>query len=101
MTLWPNVFSPRLFPSSGVCSRLAERVAGWPPTAHSGRVALLAAAVSEHLGLSDEQVREACRAGLLHDLGKVFVPRAVRHKAGPLSAQNGSGCSGTPWTAPV
>lgn len=67
--------------------QLARRAAGWPPTSHAGRVALLAANVARNFGLSPAEVREVCLAGLLHDVGKLFVPREVREKVGPLSAQ--------------
>ncbi len=68
--------------------RLAQHAAQWSPTAHTGRVALLAVAVAWQLGLSPAQVREVCLAGLLHDLGKLLIPTRVRRKAGPLSGQD-------------
>ncbi|MDL2345241.1 HD-GYP domain-containing protein [Deinococcus sp. MIMF12] len=60
------------------------RAIGWPPTAHSGRVACLAGAVARDLGLSPAQIREAYLAGLLHDSGKLLVSGRVRRKAGAL-----------------
>ncbi len=83
MTLGPHAL-PSLFPPVGL---VRSRVARWPLTAHAGRVAPLAAAVAEHLGRSDVQVCESCRAGLLHDLGRAFVRQAVRRRTGPLTAQ--------------
>lgn len=73
--------------SSRAAHLVAKRAMGWPPTAHAGRVACLAAAVARDLGLSPAQVREAYLAGLLHDSGKLLVARHVRHKAGPLDPQ--------------
>ncbi|MFC5849343.1 HD-GYP domain-containing protein [Deinococcus petrolearius] len=66
---------------------VAQYAAGWPPTSHAGRVALLAADVARQLNLPPAQVRDACLAGLLHDIGKLLVPRAVREKTGPLNGQ--------------
>lgn len=60
------------------------RAIGWPPTAHSGRVACLAGAVARDLGLAPARVREAYLAGLLHDSGKLLVSGRVRRKAGAL-----------------
>lgn len=64
-----------------------RRAVGWTPTTHAGRVALLAAAVAQQLGLPPAQVREVYLAGLVHDLGKLFVPRQVRRKPAALTAQ--------------
>lgn len=67
--------------------RLAQAAAGWSPAAHAGRVSLLAVAVARQLGLPAAQVREVCLAGLVHDLGKLFVPRAVQRKPTALTAR--------------
>lgn len=67
--------------------RLARFAAGWSPTAHAGRVALLAVAVAQQLELPPAQVREVYRAGLVHDLGKLFVPLGVRRKPTALTAR--------------
>lgn len=66
--------------------RLARCAAAWSPTAHAGRVALLAVAVARQLELPAAQVREVYRAGLIHDLGKLFVPPQVRRKPTALTA---------------
>lgn len=63
---------------------VVDRAIGWPPTAHSGRVACLAGAVAQTLGLGPAQIREAYLAGLLHDSGKLLVSGRVRRKTGPL-----------------
>jgi len=52
--------------------------------AHSGRVAYLAAALGEALGLSREMTRTLYLGGLLHDIGKGVVPAEVLHKPGRL-----------------
>lgn len=69
------------------CTRLAWHAAAWWPTAHAGRVALLAVAVAQQLELPLAQVREVYLAGLVHDLGKIFVPCQVRRKPTALTAR--------------
>jgi two-component system cell cycle response regulator len=50
------------------------------------RVAVLARAAAERLGLSGAELDELTRAAQLHDVGKVAVPDSVLEKAGPLDA---------------
>jgi putative nucleotidyltransferase with HDIG domain len=52
---------------------------------HSVAVCALMIALARQLELSDEQVREAGMAGLLHDIGKMAVPQEVLNKPGKLS----------------
>ena len=51
---------------------------------HTRRVALLAVAVGEHLGLAPARLRELATGGLLHDIGKLSVPDEVLKKPGKL-----------------
>jgi HD-GYP domain-containing protein (c-di-GMP phosphodiesterase class II) len=51
---------------------------------HSERVAAIAAAVAERLGLPEPARSRLRHAALLHDLGKLSVPNAILDKAGPL-----------------
>ena len=44
----------------------------------------LAQRIGERLGLGDRELRDLGYAARLHDIGKVGVPDAVLHKAGPL-----------------
>jgi hypothetical protein len=53
--------------------------------AHSQRVAAFAAAIGEELGLSASEVRDLYWAGLLHDVGKLWVDDHVLNKRGPLN----------------
>jgi putative nucleotidyltransferase with HDIG domain len=53
---------------------------------HGAGVARLAVAMARVLGLAGERLVVLCRAALLHDAGKRFVPRAVLDKPGPLLA---------------
>ena len=54
-------------------------------TTHSINVAVLAMALTETLGFGAQDTRAFGTAGLLHDLGKVRVPRDILVKPGKLS----------------
>jgi HD-GYP domain-containing protein (c-di-GMP phosphodiesterase class II) len=52
---------------------------------HTRRVATLAVAIGERLGLPEGQLRQLALGGLLHDVGKLAVPNAILNKPGKLS----------------
>jgi len=52
---------------------------------HSVAVCALMIALARKLGLDEEQTRDAGMAGLLHDLGKAFIPIEVLNKPGKLT----------------
>ena len=52
---------------------------------HSVAVCALMIAMARQLGLSEEHVREAGEAGLLHDIGKMAIPDAILNKPGKLT----------------
>ncbi len=54
-------------------------------TTHSLNVSVLAMALAEFIGLSAKDVRAFGVAGLLHDLGKVRIPKDVLTKPGKLT----------------
>jgi putative nucleotidyltransferase with HDIG domain len=54
-------------------------------TTHSMNVSVLAMALGEHLELGGATVRALGIAGLLHDLGKVCIPRDILVKPGKLT----------------
>ena len=56
-------------------------------TTHSTNVAVLAMALAEYLELGARDVRNYGVAGLLHDLGKVRVPKDILVKPGKLTEQ--------------
>jgi putative nucleotidyltransferase with HDIG domain len=56
-------------------------------TTHSMNVAVLAMALGEFLGSSPAGVRAFGLAGLLHDLGKVNIPREILVKPGKLTPE--------------
>jgi putative nucleotidyltransferase with HDIG domain len=56
-------------------------------TTHSLNVSVLTMALAESLGLAAQDVRTFGIAGLLHDLGKVNVPKDILNKPGKLTDQ--------------
>ena len=54
-------------------------------TTHSLNVAVLTMALAEWLGLSDSEIRAYGVAGLLHDIGKICIPREILVKQGRLT----------------
>ncbi|MBI4544285.1 MAG: HD domain-containing protein [Gemmatimonadetes bacterium] len=55
-------------------------------TTHSLNVSVLAMGLAEFLGMQPQDVRAFGTAGLLHDIGKVRIPKEVLTKPGQLSA---------------
>ena len=53
--------------------------------AHSVNVALVASIIGEWLGYSEEDVHVLTLCGLLHDIGKVRIPRKILEKPGKLT----------------
>ncbi len=60
-------------------------------TTHSLNVSVLAMALAEFIGLGPKDVRSFGVAGLLHDLGKVRIPKDVLTKPGKLTDEERSG----------
>lgn len=54
---------------------------------HSARVAVLAVATGEKLGMSDEELLHLRRAAELHDIGKVAISDSILGKLGSLSEE--------------
>jgi HD-GYP domain-containing protein (c-di-GMP phosphodiesterase class II) len=54
---------------------------------HSRGVVELSLAVSDRLGLDSRQRRDVEFAALLHDVGKIAVPKEIINKPGPLDAE--------------
>jgi len=55
-------------------------------TGHQQRVAELASAIAVEMGLPEEQVKYTYLAGLIHDIGKFYVPADILSKPGKLTA---------------
>lgn len=68
----------------------ADLVSPWL-VGHSSEVARLAAAAGTAAGLGEVEVRQLRRAGLVHDLGRVWVPARVWGKPGALSTGDWEG----------
>lgn len=51
---------------------------------HQRRVAELAAAVAREMGAPQDQIKGIHMAGLIHDVGKIFIPAEILSKSGPL-----------------
>jgi len=54
---------------------------------HSQRVAELAAAMADELGLDPDTVEHVRLAGRLHDVGKIGIREEILNKAGPLTPE--------------
>jgi diguanylate cyclase (GGDEF)-like protein/putative nucleotidyltransferase with HDIG domain len=52
--------------------------------AHSIAVARLAGRMARQMGLSPQEIGIVHHVGLLHDIGKLFIPDQILHKPGPL-----------------
>jgi putative nucleotidyltransferase with HDIG domain len=52
---------------------------------HQARVARLACAIAERMGLPGEQLEAIRVAGVLHDIGKASIPSEILSKPGPLT----------------
>ena len=54
---------------------------------HAVRVARLAAAISDELGLDDDSIEQVERGALLHDIGKLDMPASILSKPAPLDSR--------------
>jgi len=52
---------------------------------HQRRVTILACAIAEEMGLTEEQFDGLRLAGLIHDIGKITVPAEILNKPGRIS----------------
>jgi len=52
---------------------------------HQRRVTILACAIAEEMGLTEEQFYGLRMAGLIHDIGKINVPAEILNKSGRIS----------------
>ncbi len=54
---------------------------------HSKKVASAAVLMARRLGMRQRELREIRVGALLHDIGKIVVPREILHKEGPLTPE--------------
>ncbi len=52
---------------------------------HSINVAIISAAIARRIGYSDEETGRIGTAAIMHDIGKLYVPREIIHKDSRLS----------------
>lgn len=52
---------------------------------HQKRVATLAATIAKDMGLEESQIETIRIAGLLHDIGKIYIPSDILNKPGRLT----------------
>lgn len=52
---------------------------------HSVNVAVISTAIGRWLGFSEEAVDDLGIAALMHDMGKIYIPRQILHKKGRLT----------------
>ncbi|MFD0589563.1 HD-GYP domain-containing protein [Paenibacillus sp. GCM10027627] len=52
---------------------------------HNYRVALYALKLGEEMGLSSSQLRAIAQGGLVHDIGKLYIPDGILNKPGKLN----------------
>jgi HD-GYP domain-containing protein (c-di-GMP phosphodiesterase class II) len=52
---------------------------------HQQRATILACAIAEEMGLSEERIEGIRMAGSIHDIGKIEVPAEILSKPGPLT----------------
>jgi putative nucleotidyltransferase with HDIG domain len=76
-----------MFVVDNICHAFAEVVDAKSPFtfAHSTGVAKIAVLIAESMGKDEDSVKLLQRAGLLHDIGKLGVPRAILEKPASLT----------------
>jgi HD-GYP domain-containing protein (c-di-GMP phosphodiesterase class II) len=54
---------------------------------HTLDVTAVSIALAKHIGLDDETIRDVGLAAILHDLGKILIPKAIMFKTSRLTVQ--------------
>lgn len=52
---------------------------------HSVNTAFYSMFIAIWMGLTDQEIKNATQAGLLHDIGKIYIPDEILNKKGPLT----------------
>jgi putative nucleotidyltransferase with HDIG domain len=70
-----------------VVQALVRLLAAWdvPTFQHSVRLVSWARAIARHVGCTESEIQTIGWAALLHDIGKVGIPKAILHKPGALT----------------
>jgi HD-GYP domain-containing protein (c-di-GMP phosphodiesterase class II) len=68
---------------------LLRKLVSWDVSTfnHSIRMVPWAMQTAIKLNCSEQDIRIICLATLLHDIGKICIPKSILHKAGPLSTE--------------
>ena len=64
---------------------------------HQKRVAQLAQAIAEEMGLSEHQIEGIRMSGLIHDIGKMAIPAEILSKPGALDKEEFALIKKHPW----
>ena len=64
---------------------------------HQRRVAELALAIANEMGLSDDQIEGIRMSGLIHDIGKIAIPAEILSKPGALDKDEFALIKKHPW----
>jgi putative nucleotidyltransferase with HDIG domain len=74
--------------SDGMINAIAAIVEHRDPytAGHQKRTARVACAIAGQLGLSEERIEGLRMAGIIHDIGKIYVPAEILSKPGRLTA---------------
>ena len=72
---------------NGTISALALTVEQRDPytAGHQQRVSLLACAIADEMGLSEDQIEGIRMAGIVHDIGKMHIPAEILSRPGKLN----------------
>lgn len=72
-----------------IIQALVRLLSAWdiPTYHHSIRTVSWSRSTARHLGLDEEEVEIIGWAALLHDIGKLGIPKSILHKPGPLTKQ--------------
>jgi putative nucleotidyltransferase with HDIG domain len=75
--------------SWGALTALARAIDANSPwtLGHSERVASVAVSLGRGMGLQEASLQILKRSGLVHDIGKIAIPRNILEKDGPLTAE--------------
>ena len=84
------ISAPGKQPLQEVVQRLQAVCLAYDPelAGHNERVSAAASALAQRLGLPKARVERIRIAAVLHDIGKIGIPRAVLHHSGRLGAKD-------------
>ncbi|MFQ5777751.1 MAG: HD domain-containing phosphohydrolase [Terriglobia bacterium] len=85
-----KAYTDELERAESVLFALARSIEGRDPRTegHCERLSEYSTRLGEQIGLPPEELTALCRAGVVHDIGKVAVPDAILLKSGPLTPED-------------